>query len=249
MALIAGEQPAPEFLVVSQLRIWLGLMNRSSSGEASGSQSRTGYGRSQGHSTSKAKRGYIEGMAFITLVNWFTTTISYNLSLNKEVCMTDYFSGLGSNSLFQNRSYAVMKKNDVYVAVHDVYNNLFLGAYNEQYQDFLAQGFTPWRTYWAIDSKSAIEMAKEFDNQEIIRLQSEIQNLQSQITQLQQSRKNDIDFNNLDPLTVLGFKSSETPTPEQLKTKKIKFSAALHSDKGGSDFLMKLVNTALNKLK
>ncbi|WP_312282343.1 hypothetical protein [Pseudescherichia sp.] len=163
--------------------------------------------------------------------------------------MTDFFNGLGNNSLLENRCYAVMKKNDMYVAVHDVYNNLYAGGYNEQCQDFIDQGFIYWRTYWAINSKSAIESVKELDNQEINRLQSEIQRLHSEIAQLQHSRKTDFDFNNLDPLMVLGFESGKIPTQAQLKQKKMKFSGLLHSDKGGSDFLMKLVNTALSKLK
>jgi|GEM_PF-2144992 len=163
--------------------------------------------------------------------------------------MQDFFNGLGYNSFLQNRCYAVMKKNDMYVAVHDVHNSLCVGGYNEQCQDLLDQGFVYWKTYWAINSKSAIESVKELDNQEINRLQSEIQNLQSQIAQLQHSRKTDFDFNNLDPLMVLGFKSGEIPTRDQIKQKKMKFSGLLHSDKGGSDFLMKLVNTALSKIK
>ncbi|MER3384898.1 J domain-containing protein [Pectobacterium aroidearum] len=142
---------------------------------------------------------------------------------------------------FFNHRYVVVKKGDVYVAVMDDNNYVADGFYHENYLDLINQGFVYWYVLFAQNSSSAIEQTKEYDRQEIYKLQEEIKKLRN-------NKTNDGSLNTLDPYEVLGFSSGEKPSAEEIKIKKRKLSKVVHPDAGGSLFLMKLINEACSKL-
>jgi hypothetical protein len=161
--------------------------------------------------------------------------------------MSDYF-GYGMNNFNLNRCFAILKKGENYVAVPDQFNNLFVGGYSELCHDFQLQGFILHATIWAVDTKSAIEQSKAYDATEISRLNKELNELKKEISRLKELSVSSQSFNNLDPYVVLGFETGTRPSVEEVNTRKKKLALALHPDRGGSNFLMGLINSACRKL-
>lgn len=150
---------------------------------------------------------------------------------------------------FQNKCFAVLKRHDVYVAVHDQWSTFSNGGYNEQCQDLQDQGFVRWRTIWAFNSGAAVDEARALDEQEISKLSIENANLKEEIRKIKELNQCNQSVTDIDPYLVLGFKPGIKPTAEEIKAKRKKLSVEFHSDKGGSDFLMQLINSAWEKLK
>ena len=161
--------------------------------------------------------------------------------------MNDYF-GYGINYTNPNRCFAILKKGENYVAVPDQSNNLFVGGYSELCRDFQLQGFVLHRTIWAVDTTSAIEQSKAYDATDFSRLNKEIDELKKEISRLKELSVSSQSFNDLDPYVVLGFETGAQPSPEEINTRKKKLALALHPDRGGSTFLMGLINSAYRKL-
>lgn len=139
--------------------------------------------------------------------------------------------------------YVVVKKGDVYLAInHNNWENI---NSNYQYISLINQGCIYFWEGLATSPENAIELAKEFNSQEIIKLQQENKMLQDELNKrLQQG-----DVWSENPLVILGFNETDKPSPEKLKDRKKYLSNKLHPDRdGGSDFLMKLVNVACAKL-
>ena len=161
--------------------------------------------------------------------------------------MSDYLS-YGMNFYNQNRCFAILKKGEDYIAVPDQFNNLFAGGYSELCHDFQLQGFVLHMTIWAVDTKSAIEQSRAYDATEISKLNREIDELKKEISKLKELSVSSQSLDNLNPYMVLGFKTGTPPSLEELKNRKKKLALALHPDRGGSDFLMGLINSACRKL-
>ncbi|GLW38484.1 hypothetical protein Pcaca04_24200 [Pectobacterium carotovorum subsp. carotovorum] len=162
--------------------------------------------------------------------------------------MSDFYN-YGINYGFQNRCFAVLKKRDVYVAVYDQYSNILNGGFNEQSRDLQSQGFVLWRTIWAVNSRAAIEEARALDEQDLIKLTAENDSLKQEIQRLKGLIHNNQSISDIDPYLVFGFKPGVIPSAEQIKAKRKKLAFEFHSDRGGSDFLMQLINSAWEKLK
>jgi len=161
--------------------------------------------------------------------------------------MNDYL-GHGMNFYNPNRCFAILKKGEDYIAIPDLYNNLLVGGYSELCHDFQLQGFVLHTTIWAVDTKSAIEQSRAYDATETSKLNKEIYELKKEINMLKELTANYQSVNNLDPYMVLGFKTGTQPSLEEVKNRKKKLALALHPDRGGSDFLMGLINSACSKL-
>ncbi len=156
--------------------------------------------------------------------------------------MFGYYNNGFNNQPFQNKRYVVLKKAHIYVAVEDQFNFIANGGNHDNYQDFVSQGFIFWMETLAINSSGAIAQAKEAESQELYNLRAEIEKLK-----LESINKNSNP--DTDPLIVLGFKENQNPSDEELKKRWKTLSSALHPDKAGSDFLMKIVNKAYKTLK
>ncbi|HBC9240716.1 Uncharacterised protein [Klebsiella grimontii] len=162
--------------------------------------------------------------------------------------MQDFYNNMPYYG-YSNRLFAVLIKDEVYVAVHDQYSNLFYGGFNEQCHDLQSQGFVLWRSINAANSAAAIEQARRLDELEINKLAMENARLEQEVQRLEKLIRNNHSIGDTDPYLVLGFKSGIEPTTEEIKEKRKKFSLVLHPDKGGSDFLMQIINSAFDRLK
>ncbi|PNH84139.1 hypothetical protein C1M56_20655 [Vibrio diazotrophicus] len=146
-------------------------------------------------------------------------------------------------------NYVVLKKNDEYLAVITNQNTHWeLGHYYDQ-------GFTFFMNISAFNSQTAIEQAKQNADSEIGRLQAELASLQQEYQKLQ-SDYNNMKFSNsfgfasphngLNPMEIFGFKTM--PTKQELKKQYKTLSLKVHSDRGGSDWLMRVVKQAYDQL-
>jgi hypothetical protein len=147
----------------------------------------------------------------------------------------------GNNFSQYQPYYTVVKKGDVYLAVAH-YNGLGVWS-NPIYALLDYQGFIPQWQGCAASEENAISQAKECCYQ--AQLQSEIDRLKDELNKIKVGGG----AWNQNPLIVLGFKETDKPSPEDLKARKNKLSKACHPDIGGSEFLMKLINAAYEKLK
>ncbi|WP_235409907.1 J domain-containing protein [Proteus terrae] len=148
---------------------------------------------------------------------------------------------IDNNFLQYQPYYIVVKKGDVYLAVAH-YNGQGVW-FNPTYALLNNQGFIlQWQGY-ATSEENAISQAKECCHQ--AQLQSEIDRLKDELNKIKVGGG----ASNQNPLIVLGFKETDKPSPEELKARKNKLSKACHPDIGGSEFLMKLINAAYEKLK
>ncbi len=146
------------------------------------------------------------------------------------------------NNYFQQYlpHYVVVKRDDMYLAIahHDwqnVWNNTIYVFLNNQ--GFIHQ----WQGY-AASEENAISQAKEYCYQ--FQLQSEIDRLKDELNKIKAGGE----VYNQNPLIVLGFKETDSPSQQELKSRKRKLSQVCHPDKDGSEFLMKLINAAYEKL-
>ncbi|ENO1827637.1 hypothetical protein BBM40_19565 [Vibrio parahaemolyticus] len=146
-------------------------------------------------------------------------------------------------------SYTVLKRNDEFLAVIQNQNTYWeLGHYYEQ-------GYTYFMDVSAFNANSAVEIAKQNENSEIGRLQAELASLRQQYQELlnensrlkfSNNRSFTVPSNNIDPLEVLGFR--EMPSASELKNSYRSLSHKLHKDKGGNDFLMRMIKEAYDTL-
>ena len=147
--------------------------------------------------------------------------------------------------------FTILKKDSEYLAVFQNQNTHWeLGHYYDQ-------GFTLVMSVQAFNANSAIEIAKQNAKSEIARLQFELNALRQQYQELQNERHKsnfrsrspfeiNSQPNNIDPLEVLGFE--EMPSKEELKKRYRSLSQNVHADKGGNDFLMRMVKEAYEDL-
>jgi len=146
--------------------------------------------------------------------------------------------------------YVVLKKNKEFLAVLTNPNTQWeLGHYYDQ-------GFAFFMEVSAFSASSAIEIAKQNENSEIIKLQAELNALRQEYQKLLVENSNlklnnrfgfSYGSNNLNPLDVLGF--SVKPDQDELKKRYRQLAQKLHPDKYGSNFLMQLVQNAYEQLK
>ena len=134
-----------------------------------------------------------------------------------------------------------MQKEENYLALIDSRN------IDREIDFFSEQGYVDIMDIRASTANNAIEKAKESMSLlkiEIDFLKDKNKALVKEITELKNN--NQFDFNNIKPLEVLGFK--EQPTKEELKKRYRALANIAHADKGGSDFIMKLINEAYEQL-
>lgn len=143
-----------------------------------------------------------------------------------------------------------MKKEESYLAILTNQNTQWeLGHYHDQGYVFIME-------VSAFGANSAIEIAKQSEKSEIVKLQAELNSLRHEHQKILEENRN-LKFNDqyvshtrnndINPLDVLGF----IIKPEQSKLKKRykELSQKYHPDKGGSDFIMKLIQAAYTQLK
>ena len=145
--------------------------------------------------------------------------------------------------------FTILKKDNDYLAVFNNQNTQWeLGHYYDQ-------GYTLVMSVQAFNANSAIEIAKQNAKSEIARLQFELNELRLKYQELQNERSGsryrspfgiNNQPNNIDPLEVLGFK--EMPPKDELKKRYRSLSQKVHSDKGGNDFLMRMIKEAYENL-
>jgi len=140
-----------------------------------------------------------------------------------------------------NLRYIILKKEEDYLAV---YWNINL---NHEIHHFYNQGYQYFSEVVAFSASHAIEIVKHNELLiEIKTLEETNKALLKEITELKNNSQ--FDFNNINPLEVLGFK--EKPTKSELKKRYRTLVKIAHPDTGdGSDFIMKLINTANEELK
>tara|TARA_R110001583_G_C5632593_1_gene407180 strand:- start:1722 stop:2189 length:468 start_codon:yes stop_codon:yes gene_type:complete len=146
--------------------------------------------------------------------------------------------------------FTILKKNEDYLAVFENQNTRW------ELGHFYDQGYTLVMSVQAFNAKSAIEIAKQNAKSEIARLQFELNDLRQKYQDLQNEKRwsghrrspfrGHAQPNNIDPLEVLGFK--EMPSKEELKKRYRSLCQKVHSDKGGNDFLMRMVKEAFDNL-
>ncbi|MFB2710416.1 hypothetical protein ACE1BU_05875 [Aeromonas veronii] len=145
-------------------------------------------------------------------------------------------------------NYIVLKKNDEYLAV--VVNQSTHMDINHYYD----QGFTFFMNISAFNSQAAIQQAKQNATAEINILRSELNSLQQKYQKIKDDYDN-LKFSNsfgftspneFNPMEILGFKTM--PTKQELKKQYKVISLKVHSDRGGSDWLMRVVNHAYAQL-
>lgn len=146
--------------------------------------------------------------------------------------------------------YVVLKKNQEFLAVITNYDTDWeLGHYYDQGYAFLME-------VSAFSARSAIEVAKQNENSEIIKLQAELNSLRQEnqklLIEISNIRyKNNSRYSsgtsNINPLDVLGFDSS--PGQEELKKRYKQLAQKFHPDKDGNNFLMQLIDNAYKQLK
>ena len=146
--------------------------------------------------------------------------------------------------------YVVLKKGKEFLAVLTNPNTQWeLGHYHDQ-------GYAFFMNVSAFSASAAIEVAKQNENSEIIKLQSELnalrqehQNLLNENSSLKFNSRFGYSFgaNNLNPLDVLGFTAQ--PDKDELKKRYRQLAQKLHPDKDGNNFLMQLIQNAYEQLK
>ena len=146
--------------------------------------------------------------------------------------------------------YVILKKNKEFLAVLTNPNTQWeLGHYYDQ-------GFALFTEVSSFSASSAIEIAKQTESSEIIRLQAELnvlrqehQNLLNENSTYKFNNRYGYFFgsNNLNPLEVLGF--SVQPNQEELKKRYQQLAQKFHPDKDGNNFLMQLITNAYEQLK
>ncbi|MFT6908352.1 MAG: DnaJ-domain-containing protein 1 [Oleiphilaceae bacterium] len=146
--------------------------------------------------------------------------------------------------------YVVLKKGDEYLAVLTNPNTQWeLGHYYEQ-------GYAFCMEVSAFNARSAVDVVKQNEKSEIVRLQAELNALQQDYQKLMQENLS-LRFGNrfgrnssqnaINPLEVFGFDAP--PDLKELKTRYRQLSQKFHPDKGGSNFFMQLVHNAYEQLK
>lgn len=146
--------------------------------------------------------------------------------------------------------YVVLKKGEEYLAVLTNPNTQWeLGHYYEQ-------GYAFCMDVSAFNASSAVEVAKQNEKSEIVRLQAQLNSLQQDYQKLMQENQSlrfgnrygqGSSINAINPLEVFGFTS--VPDQKELKSRFRQLSQKLHPDKEGSNFLMHLINEAYEQLK
>lgn len=146
--------------------------------------------------------------------------------------------------------YAILKKGKEYLAIFTNPNTQWeLGHYYDQGYAFVMNAS-------AFNANAAINIAKQNEGAEIIKLQAELDALkqdyqkileENQSLKFDSSYKYSSNMNAINPLKILGFEKQ--PTLDKLKTRYRELSQKLHPDKGGSDYLFILVKNSYDQLK
>lgn len=146
--------------------------------------------------------------------------------------------------------YVVLKKQKEFLAVLTNPNTQWeLGHYYDQ-------GYAFFMDVSAFSASAAIEVAKQNENSEIIKLQSELNALRQEHQKLLNETINlkfntrfgrSFGANNLNPLDVLGFTAQ--PDKDELKKRYRQLTQKFHPDKDGNNFLMQLIQSAYEQLK
>lgn len=146
-------------------------------------------------------------------------------------------------------NYVVLKRNKEFLAVFTNPNTQWeLGHYYDQ-------GYAFFMEAQAFSASAAIEVAKQNESSEIIKLQFELNALRQEYQKLQ-NENNSLKFNNrfgysfganLNPLDILGFSSQ--PNQDELKKRHRQLAQKFHPDKDGNNFLMQLIQSAYEQLK
>lgn len=146
--------------------------------------------------------------------------------------------------------YAVLKNQNEFLAVLTNPNTQWeLGHYHDQ-------GYAFFMNVSAFSANAAIEVAKQNENSEIIKLQSELNALRQEHQKLLNENSNlkfntrfgySFGANNLNPLDVLGFTAQ--PDKDELTKRYRQLTQKFHPDKDGNNFLMQLIQSAYEQLK
>jgi len=143
-----------------------------------------------------------------------------------------------------------MKKEDSYLAILTNLNTQWeLGHYYDQGYAFVME-------VSAFGANTAVEIAKQSEKYEIVKLQAELNSLRQEYQKVIEENRN-LKFNgqytsqtrnnDMNPLEVLGF--TIMPEQEKLKRRYKELSQKYHPDKGGSHLIMKLIQAAYVQLK
>jgi len=145
--------------------------------------------------------------------------------------------------------YVVLKKNKDFLAVLTNPNTQWeLGHYHDQ-------GYAFFMEVSAFSASAAIEVARQNENSELIKLQSELNTLRQEYQNLLNENSNlkfnsrfgySFGANNLNPLEVLGFNAK--PDQDELKKRYRQLAQKFHPDKGGNNFLMQIIQNAYEQL-
>jgi DnaJ-domain-containing protein 1 len=142
--------------------------------------------------------------------------------------------------------YVVLMKGKEFLAVLTNSNTHWeLGHYYEQEFAFFME-------VSAFNASSAIEIAKQNETSEIVKLQAELsalrqenQNLLSENSRLKYQSRFGRNYGTFDsgpsPFDILGFSSS--PNQEELKKRYRQLAQKLHPDRGGTNLLMQMCKT------
>lgn len=143
----------------------------------------------------------------------------------------------------------VFKRGDDYFAIF-----MSANSQNEMHH-YRDQGYAFWGPVNASNASLAVEFARQQDSSTISTLEAkirehelEIQKLSNEV--LQARAKQQATFSSpfdVDPLTILGL--APGATTEEIKMRARILTKSFHSDRGGSDYLMSLVNDAKDRLK
>ncbi|KTC62405.1 J domain-containing protein [Pseudomonas savastanoi] len=146
--------------------------------------------------------------------------------------------------------YVVLKRNKEFLAVITNPNTQWeLGHYYDQ-------GYAFFMEAQAFSASAAIEVAKQNENSEIVKLQFELnalrqehQKLQNEYSNLKFNNRFGYSFgaNNLNPLEVLGF--TVHPNQDELQKRHRQLVQKFHPDKDGNNFLMQIIQNAYEQLK